>query len=255
MAKKLVQLKKSYYNYLDKKAKHIAFNFSEGRKITNLLLDYISELYDSAKVEKDFTNKKFESAYHPSVTPELEFLIARILYHYSDIKNLDWKIYLRKQFQKTAPDIRIERNKKTIAIIEIKAKAGWMQSFFSKEREIKDTKRLENGEIDHGPQKLIEDMRNQLIKYITTYKINKGQIFVFLPTLICVHRKGSKRTLKDYENDFVKNSKLKKENFILLSKNLILDLSPECKRKNYQPTNNFEEFINKTSKASHAHQI
>ena len=253
MVKKLVQLKKSYYNYLDKKAKYIAFNFSEGRKITNLLLDYVSELYDSAKVEKDFTNKKFESAYHPSVTPELEFLIARILYYYSDIKNLDWKIYLRRQVKKTAPDVRIDRNKKTIAIIEIKAKAGWMQSFFSKEREKKDMKKMKDGRSNFDPRKAIGITRAQLSKYAKTFKISKDQVFVFLPTLTMVHRKTSNRKLSDYENDFVKNSGLKKENFILLSKNLTLDLSPECKRKDYQPTNSFEEFINKTSKDSNAH--
>jgi len=248
MTKKLIQLKKNYYNYLDRKARHIAFCLSSGRKVTKLLLDYISELYDSVKVEKVFKNEKFESAYHPSVTPELEFLIARILYHYSDIKNLDWKIYLRRQFQKTAPDVRIEKDGKTIAVIEIKAKAGWMQTFFSKEREQKDMKKLKEGKTDWDPREAIKIARNQLFKYIKTYGISKDQVFVFLSTLSMVHRKTSKRKLSDYEKDFEENSKLKKENFILLSKNLILDLSPECKRKDYQPTDRFEKFIKKLKK-------
>lgn len=253
MVKKLVQLKKSYYNYLDRKAKYIAFNFSGGRRITNLLLDYISELYDSAKVEKDFTNKKFESAYHPSVTPELEFLIARTLYYYSDIKNLDWKIYLRRQVKKTAPDVRIERNKKTIAIIEIKARAGWIQPFFSGEREKKDTRKLNDGIGKYDPKDLIKRQKAQLSKYVKTFKIDKEQIFLLLSTLSGVHRKNSNRKLSDYENDFIRNSGLSKDNLILLSKNLSLNLGLECKRKNYQPTNSFEEFIDKTSKASNAH--
>ncbi len=246
--KKLIQLKKNYYNYLDRKARHIAFNLSKRRKVTNLLLDYISELYDSVKVEKHFTNEKFESAYHPSVTPELEFLIARILYHYSDIKKLNWKIYLRRQFQKTAPDVRIEKDGKTIAVIEIKAKVGWMQYFFSREREKKDMKRLKEGKIDWDPGEAIKVTRAKLSKYARIYKISKDQVFVFLPTLSMVHRKTSKRKLIDYERDFVNNSRLKKENFILLSKNLILDLSPDCRRKDYQPTDKFERFIKKIIK-------
>ena len=245
MPRKLIQLKKTYYKYLDTKARRIAFNLFKGRKVTNLLLDYISELYDSVKVEKDFTNEKFESAYHPSITPELEFLIARILYHYSDIKNLNWKIYLRRQFQKTAPDVRIEREGKTIAVVEIKAKAGWMQPFFSKEREKKDMKRMKEGKSDFDPREFIKIARAQLFKYVKTYGISKDQIFLFLPTLSMVHRKTSKRKLSDYEKDFEENARLKKENFILLSKNLTLDLSPDCKRKDYQPTDRFERFIKK----------
>jgi len=246
--KKLIQLKKNYCKYLDTKARHIAFYLSKEQKITNLLLDYISELYDSVKVEKDFTNKKFESAYHPSVTPELEFLIARILYHYSNFKNLNWKIYLRRQFRKTVPDVRIEKDGKTIAVVEIKAKVGWMQYFFSKEREKKDLKKMKEGKSDWDPRKAIKVARNQLFKYVKTYKINKNQIFVFLPTLSMVHRKTSSRKLSDYEKDFAKNSGLKKENFLLLSKNLTLDLSPDCKRKDYQPTDKFERFIKRLRK-------
>lgn len=245
MPTKLIQLKKNYYNYLDTRARHIAFNLSKRRKVTKLLLDYISELYDSVKVEKDFTNKKFESAYHPSVTPELEFLIARILYHYSNFKNLNWKIYLRRQFRKTAPDVRIEKDGKTIAVIEIKAKVGWMQYFFNRETEKKDIKKLKEGKTDWDARKAIKITRNQLFKYVKTYGISKDQLFVFLPTLTLVHKQRSKRTLRDYEKDFEKNSRLKKENFILLSKNLTLDLDPDCKRKDYQPTDRFERFVKK----------
>lgn len=245
MPTKLIQLKKNYYKYLDTKARHIAHCLFRGRKVTNLLLDYISELYDSVKVEKDFTNKKFESAYHPSVTPELEFLIARILYHYSNFKNLNWKIYLRRQFQKTAPDVRIEKDGKTIAVVEIKAKAGWMRYFFSRESEKKDMKKFKEGRSDWNPKKAIEDARAQLFKYVKTYRISKDQIFVFLPTLTSVHRQGSKRILRDYEEDFEKNSRLEKENFILLSKNLLLNLDPDCERKDYQPTDKFERFVKK----------
>lgn len=244
MKKKLIQLKKNYYNYLDKKARHVAFNLFKKRKITNLLLDYISELYDSANVEKDFSNKRFESAYHNPITSELEFLIARILYHYSNVNNLNWKVFLRRQKRKTAPDIRIDKNNKTIAIIEIKAKAGWIQPFFSSEREKKDVKKLKDGTGKYNPKDLIKRQKVQLSKYVKTFKISKEQIFLLLPTLSGVHRKNSNRKLSDYEDDFIRNSGLSKDNLILLSKNLSLNLSSECKRKDYKPTDEFEKFIN-----------
>jgi len=243
--KKLIQLKKGYYNYLDRKARHLAFNLSKGQEVTKLLLDYISELYDSAKSEKDFINDKFESAYHNPITSDLEFLIVRTLYHYSNIKNLNWKVCLRKQKGKTAPDIRVDKNNKTIAIIEIKARAGWIQPFFSQEREKKDTKKLKEGTGKYDPKDLIKNQKYQLSKYVKTFKIKKDQIFLLLPTLSGVHRKISNRKLSDYENDFAKNSGLSKDNLILLSKNLLLNLSPDCKRKNYQPTDKFERFIKK----------
>src|SRR3989344_7575268 len=97
MTQKLIKLKKDYYNYLDRKARYIAYNISKKQKVTKLLLDYIGELYDSAKSEISFKNEKFEAAYHPPITSELEFLIARIFYYYSNFKKLEWKIYLRRQ--------------------------------------------------------------------------------------------------------------------------------------------------------------
>jgi len=157
MAQKLTKLKKDYYNYLDRKARYIAYKLSKSQPATKLILDYIKELYESAKVD-NLKNNKFESAYHNPISSELEFLIARVLYHYSNFKKTDWKIYLRRQVGKTAPDIRIESNNKTLAIIEVKAKAGWIQPFFSKERYAKDMKKLRSGESDFDPRDLIKKL-------------------------------------------------------------------------------------------------
>jgi len=85
------------------------------------------------RLKRDYY-KKFESAYHNAISSDCEFLISRVLYYFAHFKKLDWKIYLRRQFKGTAPDIRTESGNKTIVIIEIKSKAGWIQSIFSKER-------------------------------------------------------------------------------------------------------------------------
>ncbi len=242
MTRKLISLKKNYYNYLDSKARYIAIKLSKKQKVTILLLDYIKELYESAK-DNNFNNEKFESAYHNPITSELEFLIARALYHYSIIKKTDWKIYLRRQFGKTAPDIRIESKNKTLAIIEVKAKAGWIQPFFSKETYFNDMKKLRSGESKFDPKDLIERLKNQLNKYRDTYNIKNKQIFMLLPSLIHVHRKNSSQKIKDYELQFSKNSGLPKENLILFSNNPSLDLSQKPIRKEYQATYKFENFI------------
>ncbi len=254
MAQKLTKLKKDYYSYLDRKARHIAYKLAKSQSVTKLILDYIKELYTSAKLD-NLKNDKFESAYHNPVSSELEFLIARILYHYSNFKKHDWKIYLRRQVGKTAPDIRVDSKNKTLAIIEVKAKAGWIQPFFSKERYVKDMKKLRSGESDFNPRDLIKKVKNQLKKYYKTYKIKPKQVFVLLPSLKLVHRKKSTQKIKDYESQFIKNSGLPQESLILLSDNPLLDLSVNPTRNEYQPTYNFENFVVLLNRFSKNHTI
>ena len=249
MTQKLITLKKKYYIYLDRKARHIAHKLSKKQAVTKLLLDYIKELYESAKVA-NLQNKRFESAYHNPISSELEFLVARVLYHYSNFKKTDWKIYLRRQVGKTAPDIRIESNNKTRAIIEVKAKAGWIQPFFSKERYVKDMKKLRTGESESDPGDLIQKVKKQLVKYYKTYNVKPKQVFVLLPSLKSVHRKKSTQQIKDYELQFKKNSGLPQKSLILLSNNPLLDLSSKPSRKQYQVTNNFEKFVELLNKCS-----
>jgi len=252
MTQKLCTLKKDYYSHLDKKARYLAYKLSRGIDVTTLILDYIKELYDSAKSESYFQkdSEKFEVAYHNPISSELEFLIARVLHHYSSSKKLNWKIYLRKQVKKTAPDIRIERRTKTIAIIEVKAKAGWMQPFFSSERERKDMIKLKERKSDFDPRVLIKKVRKQLKKYHQTYHIAPQRVFLFLPSLVLVHREKSTRQIEDYEKDFITNSGLPRDNLILLSNNLSLDLSSNPSRMEYNPTERFENFVSLLSEIS-----
>ena len=240
---KLSQLKKNYFLYLDGKARHLAHLFIKRKHGTPLLLDYIGELYDSAKSDSAFKSNKFEVAYHNPISSELEFLIARVFFHYSNLKGFGWKIYLRRQFGKTAPDIRIEKGDKTIAIIEIKAKAGWIQPFFNSDRMGEDLSRWRSGKSDFNPKELIKRVQNQFQKYNKEYGIRPERVFILLPTLIHTHRKGSRRRMVDYESDFSKNSRLPKTNLILLSNNLSLDLSKNSDGSKYEPTKKLEHLF------------
>ncbi|VVB76435.1 Uncharacterised protein [Candidatus Tiddalikarchaeum anstoanum] len=244
MTQKLVNLKEEYYKYLDRKSRHLGYLLSKYKCVTKLFLKYITELYESENGPKRlYKNNKFESAYNNPISSDLEFLISRILYYYSKFKKLNWKIYLRRQVGKTAPDIRIEKNNKTIAIIEVKAKAGWIQCFFSKDRKKKDLIRFNEGRGNMHPDDFIKRIKSQFTKYYKEFKIKPNQVYVLLPTFTLVHRKKSKLNLKDYCNEFSKNSGLPSKNLIILSNNLLLNLDSKISQKEYQPTKILENVI------------
>lgn len=234
-------------NVIDERAKFVAELFVDGKSISETILNTIIELYSSAKVERELQNDFFEAAYHTPITGELEFFISRILLHFSIINKLEWKILLRRQASGCAPDIRIQRHQHDIAIIEIKAKGGWIQPFLSSERYSHDRMRKSRGETEFEPDNLISNQRNQLRKYMSTFNLPKKNMFFLLPTLALVHRKKYKSELSDYYHYFSQTSDLPEENLILLSANRRLDLSRPGEVL-LEPTSNFERMLNYLSK-------
>jgi len=234
---------------IDRQANIIALDFVKGKLISETIIKTIIELYSSAQVERVLKDDHFEAAYHATVTGEVEFLISRILYHYSIKKNLEWKIYLRRQKDKVAPDIRIDIKNKTISIIEIKARGSWIQPFLSKERYENDKIKLANGH-KFDPDEMINNQRNQLAKYMKVFDLTKSEIFYLLPTLDGVHRLKYKSKLNDYFNYFGKTSQIPKENFILLSTNMSLNLGCKPDLGNLQPTNHFESMVTRITDSS-----
>ena len=211
--------------------------------VTEKVLTAIIAMYQSAKVEHYFKDDFFDTAYHSPITGELEFFISRILYHLSKIKNKTWKILLRRQENKIVPDIRLLKENKTFAIIEVKAKAGWIQPFLSPERYQSDKNRLQKGKTGFDPDNLINISKNQLRKYFDTFGISNNDVFLFLPTLALVHRKKYTTELNGYYDYFATTSGLPKDNLILLSSNKRLDLS--YMTNDLFPTNDFEKLLTK----------
>ena len=237
-----------YYKNLDEEARNIAGLAYPEMNISEKILESIHDIYHSVNHEKKFNNDNFESAYHLAITPFLEFFIARILYHFSENSKLNWKICLRRQFKKTSPDIRILLNKKTIAIIEIKANPRWMQACFSEERAYDDRQKiLKDGEGKDSIKKL----KDQVEKYKNIYGIEQNQIFFFIPTLIGVDRIKYSKTIEDYRLWFSENIPVNPENLILLSDNPRLDLEKENERTSYQVTNNFKDMLQSLKTLSH----
>lgn len=232
--------KRKLFVVLDRRARRIAGLARSGKNVTRYLLKLIHQLYEGAKSERKFQNQRFECAYHNPITSELEFLIARTIYH----TNPRLKVYLRRQVDKMAPDIRIERGGRTVAVIELKSKAGWIQPFFSADREVRDQKKFEEGgKSAVAPKVKIAGVREQLLKYVGAFRIRKSQVFMLLPSLAHVHRKRSTRKLRDYRRDFARNSTLSRDNLILLSNLLTLDLSLEGNSRCYEPTDRLERFL------------
>nr|HQU94003.1 hypothetical protein [Pyrinomonadaceae bacterium] len=136
--------------------------------------------------------------------------------------------------------IRIEVQGKTIAVIEVKAKAGWIQPFFSAERYALDEAKFAEGG-DLNPELLVQGVRRQLDKYRDAFGLSEGDVFMLLPTLALVHRKKSETDLGGYLTNFESNSGLPAANLILLSGNINLDLS--YKIGELEPTDGFERLL------------
>lgn len=237
----MLAARKAHYDELDRLAKRISEMRLDSTDMSEAILQTVIELYKSAKVEELFKDELFESAYHAPVTGELEFLVARIVFHYSRSKGKGWKVFLRRQVARTAPDIRIEVGPKTMAVVEIKAKVGWIQPVFSPNRFERDQERLASGDSKYDPAAVVKLSRAQLEKYENVFEISKTDIFLLLPTLAHVHRKKYNTTLDGYYEYFAETLGLPRQNLILLSSSLDLDLSKKISK--LTPTNNFERMI------------
>jgi len=178
----------------------------------------------------------FSAAYHTPITGDLEFLIARTLYHYSLENELGWEVHLRRQKKMNnimlVPDVRIEKAGKTIGVIEIKARVGWMQPFFSEVQRQKGIVRRERNPRAKDPQDLINAAKGQLEKYIKGFGLaesKKETVFMLVPSLAAAHRKkntsskGMDEIYLEYKKTFSGHSGLDPQNLVVLTKDLNYD--------------------------------
>jgi len=245
--KKLTEIKSDYYKYIDDAAKRLAHRLSDKYLITQDILKFTEVLYLSAKGEKKYEGKSFSSSYHAPITSDFEFIISRIVSHFLGGGNDGVKVNLRVPRGKSVPDIRIEKNNNTIAIIEIKAKVGWIQTLFSKEmvKKIKESKK--KGAKYGNPEKDIIAFQKTIHKYTKEFTIDNKDFYLLTPTLESTHRHRSNSKLSDYISTFCEHANLPKSNLLILSKNLNLNLSNR-KIQGYQATDDFEQFLYKLKK-------
>lgn len=233
-----------YFNQLDKKANYISKKLSESKNIsckrhaTKVILCTINDIYNSQIFKED----NFEYSLHSPVPEILEFFIARILYFYSKEKGKEWKIYSNIKYNGVKPDIRIESNDKTLAIIEIKTTVGSCQCLFSKKIYNRETE----SKLKTHPDIVIDNLIKQLHKYEETFKTKN--IFVLVPTLKAAYRERDSEKVEDYRKWFNKKTDYPKNNLILLSNNLKLDLSKDLINQSLSPSEDFEKFIKKLNR-------
>jgi hypothetical protein len=180
--------KQEYFRLLDSKAHEAAKKFLSNTPVTKLILEIVNELYKSSKLDK-FEDGNYDAAYHNPITSDFEFYISRFFYNLSHFKTLDWIIHLRRQKNSCTPDIRIEKNGKTLFVVEIKVKAGWIQEIFSDKRFEHDLNRFKKKEINNHPKVQVEKVKNQLQKYSSAFNIGLNKVIVLIASLENVHRK------------------------------------------------------------------
>lgn len=225
------QPKEDYYKELDKVAQDVAENFVKGNAISKKILrDTFVYLSNSSSITNlDFYDKFFESSFQEFISVDIEFYIARILYHVAKLKEKKWKILLKKPEGGVLPDIRIISLDKTIAVIDIDV-IEWARSFllggFDKELP------------PNSPEKLLREIREKRAKYIHIFDIKEEQIFVIIPALSLFRKEGV-----SFEESF---SSLQTEsgmkNIIILSKCMEREFIPI---EQEQVTTYFEDFLNK----------
>ena len=223
--------KEDYYKELDKVAQDVAENFVKGNAISKKILrDTFVYLSNSSSITNlDFYDKFFESSFQEFISVDIEFYIARILYHVAKLKEKKWKILLKKPEGGVLPDIRIISLDKTIAVIDIDV-IEWARSFllggFDKELP------------PNSPEKLLRKIREKRAKYIHIFDIKEEQIFVIIPALSLFRKEGV-----SFEESFSSlQSESGMKNIVILSKCMEREFIPI---EQEQVTTYFEDFLNK----------
>lgn len=246
MRNELMQLREQHIEILDNFSKELAEEIKKGKLITEKMIQAIVNLYDTANIEKKINEKNgFSSAYHSPVTSDFEFIFARLIYHIGIIFNKGWKVDLRRQINKTTPDIRISKNDKTLWILELKVSLGWIRSFICPTFYKKSIER-KNSRNKWDPDIFNKEQARQLEKYSESYSISKNRIYYVVPSLASIHyRKDSKDlVIDDYRNHFKKVSGLSAENLVIFNENLIQRLNiPRETSQNFSPTKDLENMI------------
>lgn len=220
MRNELIHLREQHIEILDNFSKELAEEIKKGNLITGKMIQVIVNLYDTAKIEKKINeNNGFSSSYHPPVTSDFEFIMARLIFHVGKIFNKDWKVDLRRQVNKATPDIRISKNNNTLWILELKVSLGWIRSFICPTFYKKSLEMKNNGK-NWNPDIFNKEQARQLEKYSETYSISKNRIFFVVPSLASIHyrRDSNGLVIDDYRNHFKSVSGLSAENLVIFNK-------------------------------------
>ncbi|WP_156350827.1 hypothetical protein [Psychrobacillus sp. FJAT-21963] len=250
----LYEINDYHYKTLDKFSLYLCHEFEKSNNITSKVIQAIVDLYHAASInlsetiiDKDNKIKgQFKSSYHPAVTADFEYLIARFLYHIGNMYEKGWSVDLRKQVKNAAPDIRISKNGETLWILELKVSMSWSKSFVSPTFYDKAKEDFVNRKKDWDPDIFNQKQSNTLDKYSAVFNIPKEKIYFVTPSLATIHDRNPKLTIDKYRSHFKKVSGLPSDNFVVFNENLFqkLNVSEEADLP-FIATNNLEEMLMK----------
>ena len=220
--------KEEYYQQLDKAAQKVAEDFIAGKAVSLEVLRIIwISLNTSYTISWEIINrnyrKGFDCSFPTFISIDVEYYIARILYHIAKLKDKNWKIILKKEVLGIAPDIRVvelneKEGEKTIAILDINVKE-WARA-------------LAMGNLDKDLSPFVSDhlsgiLRGRIDQFVYTFKVSKEELFLLLPTAYI-----ASDLIVPKANKVVFSESLEKEIYLVLAEEL-------------QLTSQFEFFLNK----------
>ncbi len=175
--------KEDYYQLLDKAAQKVAEDFIAGKAVSLEVLRIIFFSLDASyaisweTINRNY-RKGFDCSFPAFISIDVEYYIARILYHIAKLKNKNWKIVLKKEVLGVAPDIRVvvpneKEGEKTIAVLDINVKE-WARA-------------LAMGDLDKDlspfvPTHLSQIINRRIDQFIYALEVSKEELFVLLPT-------------------------------------------------------------------------
>ena len=220
--------KEEYYQQLDEAAQKVAEDFVMGKAVSLEVLRTISFSLDASyTISWEILNrnyrKGFDCSFPTFISIDVEYYIARILYHIAKLKDKNWKIVLKKEVLGIAPDIRVvelneKEGEKTIAILDINVKE-WARA-------------LAMGNLDKDLSPFVPDhlsgiLRGRIDQFVYTFKVSKEELFVLLPTAYI-----ASDLIVPKANKVVFSESLEKEIYLVPAEEL-------------QLTSQFEFFLNK----------
>ena len=220
--------KEEYYQQLDKAAQKVAEDFIAGKAVSLEVLRIIwislnTSYTISWKIINRNYRKGFDCSFPTFISIDVEYYIARILYHIAKLKDKNWKIVLKKEVLGIAPDIRVvelneKEGEKTIAILDINVKE-WARALAMGD--------LDKDLLPFNTEHLSGVINRRIDQFVYTFKVSKEELFVLLPTAYI-----ASNLIVPKANKVVFSESLEKEIYLVPAEEL-------------QLTSQFEFFLNK----------
>lgn len=185
---------------------------------------------------KSYDGQHFEMNTFDLTSLNIDFHIARLLFHFFKVHRPSWKVCFKKNVGGVVPDIRIvdTAEEKIVAIINLLSKE-WLYPFATSESF---KEKLPKPDVET----LIAQTKEALEQSVRELKISTEDFYLILPTYYLIDKRDGK-TFEEQRAYFADKVGMSVGNLILLSKNR--SLSSEEIKESLLPTEDFNKMIDK----------